>query len=273
MKKFLSLTAVLLLMFSLAAPAFADLGEPQFEAWYVFCGPEGFDFVDKDYDYDTGETLSYNEHLKPGTRLQVYSYNNDNGTYLLLPFVEYTTFRGKGFVYVTDNELNHFFYEEFESVPGEKGTKLSETETGKVSAQVGLVLRQGPHTNFPKYTTIPFGTELSYQYTYQSDGMTWAFVSYNGMRGWASTSYLTAAEPQTDKAETTSETTVETTEETSAAETTTAPEETEPETTVPAVSDGFFDNTTNVILVCCCGALLVAITALTTILIMRRKKQ
>ena len=265
MKKIFSAILFLVLLCTLAVPVFADLGEAQFKDWYVYCGPDGYDFVDWYMDYDTGEEYSYDAYLQPGTKMQVHNYNDSDATYLLIPD-DYSEFKGSGFVFVTEGELNAYFLEEFETVPAERGTRLPSPAAGTVTAQVGLVFRQGPGTRYMRYSTIPYGTKLTYTHTYDAEGMTWAYVSYSGLKGWVSTTYLAEA-----AAEPAAETTDEVTEESAAADETTLPETTAAETTAPA-SAGFFGDTDNVIIVCCGGALLVALTALITLLAVRRKK-
>ena len=300
MKKTAILFLSLLLILATVFPAFADLGEPEFDNWFVFCGNDGYDFDWTDYDGTT-----YHTHVEPGIRFQVWYYNRDLKEYTLVVQDDQEAAKTiDAFPSVTEDELHTYFLEKNESVDPDTGTKLDTEVKGTVKPSEGLILRQGPAKTFQRYLTIPCGAELRYQYTFtSSDGLNWGYTSYSGKQGWACIDYVEASTPDTTETESTTQastTDASTTvyapdqpsynyaplspsaststssaaesgtgasESTENAESTTLPEETEPQ------SAGFFESTDNVIIVSCIGAVLIALTALAVVLIIFRRKK
>uniref|UniRef100_UPI0026364C49 SH3 domain-containing protein n=1 Tax=uncultured Rummeliibacillus sp. TaxID=762292 RepID=UPI0026364C49 len=67
-------------------------------------------------------------------------------------------------------------------------TTLSMKETVKTTANVNL--RKSASTKTTKLATIPNGTKLTVTKTMTINNVKWAYVSYNGKKGWVSYSYL-----------------------------------------------------------------------------------
>jgi uncharacterized protein YraI len=291
MKKIATFTIVLLLLFSMAMPAFADLGDSDFDNWSVVTGPSGFSFVDVPY-YDTPENADLHDYLKPGTKLWVHSYDTESKKYLLTIDGESGhKIKGAGHVLVTEAQLDKYFVGEKEAYSPKYTTKLDKKVECVVTPSVGVVLRQGPGTGYPSFKVIPQNTKLTYRYVYEGEKYNWGYVTYKGQDGWCCIDYTekieatteaTSAEPETTT-ETTTEATTEatteiTTEQTTAATTeTTGPEESTKDVlaeTIEAADEAqsFFGSTKNVILVCCAGAVILALTAVVILVILKKKK-
>lgn len=273
MKKFAAVLLSLIIIASSCIMAFADLGAAEFDNWYVVCGMDGFDFNDYAYDYEKDIEYNFPGHVKPGIKLQVHSFDSESKKYLLICSDENFEYKGNGFVNVTEAELNSKFIDATKTISKEKGEKLEKEVETKVTSDTGIVLRQGPSTNFKAYTTIPTKAKITYQYTYKYDGCNWGYVTYKGQSGWACIDY-------SEEITTTTTTTTTTT----ATEITTAESETESVSysteTVPVnqedldagVAESFTSNTRLVIIICCAGAFIIAITAIVILLIVKKKK-
>lgn len=187
MKKIITALLTLVMLVSLSVTAFADLGPAQFDDWYVVCGMGGYDF--EDFNMATGNT--FKSRVEPGIKLMVYSYNNVEKEYLLvIKDGNFDAKGGKGMFTVPEADLKSKFYEANKAVGKETGTKLEKEVKGKVSSDVGVVLRQGPATTFKSYTTIPQNADVSYEYTYKYGGHNWGYVTYKGQNGWVCIDYV-----------------------------------------------------------------------------------
>lgn len=296
MKKIATFTIVLLLLFSMAMPAFADLGDSDFDNWSVVTGPSGFSFVDVPY-YDTPENADLHDYLKPGTKLWVHSYDTESKKYLLTIDGESGhKIKGAGFVYVTESQLDKYFVGEKEAYSPRYTTKLDKKVECVVTPSVGVVLRQGPGTGYPSFRVIPQNTKLTYRYVYEGEKYNWGYVTYKGQDGWCCIDYTEKIEATTEATTAESEPTTETTTEPTT-KTTTEPTT---EATTDPVSEsasapiipldaadpglatepvgepdaaGFFGSTKNVILVCCAGAVILALTAVVILMIIKKKKR
>ena len=299
MKKLVSVLLVCMLLLSMAVPAFADLGEPEFNNWYVVCGISGYNYNGIDYDYMTDTRTAYTEFFEPGTRFQVYDFYDAEGTYTLLMSDTNHKVKVSAMISVKESDLNMFFVNEGATIQKESGQKLAKATTAKVTPRVGVVLRQGPATTFPKYTTIPQNTQVTYEYTYEYGGYHWAFVTYKNYSGWACTDYMEASTEASTAAPTTAPTTTAPTTEPSAAATT-APN-TEATTivvtnttsvgsdSVDGQNAGLKDNdaqkeegsgligglsqTKLIILVCCAIAILLSVIGLVVLFVTKKNKK
>ena len=290
MKKIVALVLSLIIIASFSIPVYADLGQSDFDNWYVVCGMEGYDFQDRIFGQEP-----FKSHIEPGTRLRVHSFNDNDQTYLLVISDDNYTTGGYGFVYVTESQLDKYFLEDNKTVDKTIGSKKPKEIECTVTSDTGIVLRQGPATTFKSYTTIPQNTKLSYQYTYKYGGYNWGYVTYKGTSGWACIDFVKA----------TSVTTVKPTEASNSTTTATSPTTTvsTADVVVTTTDNGisvispdsdysftesvtgqennpdnstnkneFFSNTKNVIIVCCVGALIVAMSAVIILLLVQRKR-
>ena len=297
MKRITAFAVTLLLMFSLSIAAFADLGDSDFENWTVVCGPSGFSFVDVP-DYDTAPNADLHDHLEPGLKLWVHSYDTDTKKYLLTIDGESGhKIKGSGFVHVTEAQLSKYFIGEKQAYSPKYTEKLDKKVECVVTPSVGVVLRQGPGTGYPSFRVIPQNTKLTYQHVYKGEKYNWGYVTYKGRDGWCCIDYTktieTTTEPTTAEPETTTETTTEettkptTTTEVTIESMTEATDEVTSASIIPLDAadpglatepsgepdaTGFFGSTKNVILVCCVGAVILALTAVVVLLIVKRKK-
>ncbi|MBQ7580962.1 MAG: SH3 domain-containing protein [Clostridia bacterium] len=291
MKKLVSFAMACLILFMTGIVAFADLGSPMFDEWYVICGPKGFSYVDVPY-HDTPEGTDLSDYIKPGEKLLVHSYNSSDKKYLLL-FAEGNNHptKGIGFVYVTENELKTYFSGTEKPVSKDYYANKPDKEiTCVVTSDDGLMLRQGPGTDYKAYATIPYNTKLTYRYVAKMEDYDWGCVTYKGQEGWCCLKYTqdvakttapstTAAEEKTTKED---QSTAETT---TVDEITTIPEEntsavpegltreaTETSEDIAQEAPSFFSQTKNVVIVCCLGAIVLAATAVVVLVTIRRRR-
>ena len=290
MKKLVALVLSLIIIASLSIPVYADLGQAEFENWFIVCGMDGFDFQDRIYGQEPFES-----HIEPGTRLRVHEFNEINQTYLLVISDDNYNTGGIGFVYVTEDQLDKYFLEDNKTVDKTIGSKKPKEIECTVTSDTGIVLRQGPATTFKAYTTIPHNAKISYQYTYKYGGYNWGYVTYKGTSGWACIDFVKATSLTTVKPTKSSDSTTVATSPTATVSSadvvgTTADNEisvispnsdysfTESVTGQENNPDNstskneFFSNTKNVIIVCCVGALIVAMSAVIILLLIQRKR-
>ena len=271
MKKLTAIFFVIALLALNSVFAFADMDGPEFDDWYVYCGLGGYNYSD---DYES-------VHVDPGVKLQVYWYNDDDRDYTLM--IDDDDFKYNGsLIVVSERDLDECFVDSSKVVSEHEGNRLSTPVNGVVDPGIGVVLRNGPAKGYKKITTMPKGTKVSYQYTYNYGGYNWGYVSYKGHEGWACIDYIkTVATATTEK--TTQKKTEPTTEKEKVVVTDRKEEihesrdgntsaETNP-TSESAVENEFFSNTTNVIIVCAAAAIIVAITAAVIIIILISKKK
>lgn len=263
MKKTVTVIIGIMLVFIMSFPVFADLGEPEFENWYVVCGLEGFDYIDSDHENE------YKDHLEPGTLLQVFEYNSENKLYLLIASDKNYTPKGFGFVNVTENELNRFFLDANKTVGYQYGQKLPAAVEGTVVSDNGIVLRQGPAQTFKSYGNIPFNTNLTYQYVYAYGGYNWGYVTYKGKDGWACIDYVQANSSVTQSVVSDIDSKDDSSED-SESEETSEESETESES---KIASGFLSNTKNVIIICCLGTVVIALAGVVALLIIKQKDE
>lgn len=275
MKKILSVLFALMLFVLTGVTAFADMGEPLFGGdWYVICGVDGYDFMYDYYDDEKDALLKKPMHIDAGTKVLVYGYFDDE--YHLEAPKDNPKYKDIGLFSVSSSDFNKKFYASKKAVGKDRGEKLDKAVEGRVSADVGVVFRQGPGKSFSSYDLVPFNTKVKYQYTYKSDdGLNWGYVTYKGQNGWVCIDYVKEGSEELTTATTTTTTTTTSTsnidEQTKAAETTNS---VEPAKSVNAkTADGFFSNTKNVIIVCCVGAIILALVAIIVMLIIRQNKE
>lgn len=197
MKKTAAALIALLLIVSLTIPVFADLGQPEFDDWYLWCGMDGYDTEAHVIGYNPDGPNEWYRHIEPGERFQVHSFYN--GSYMVMALND-----NGGYEYsisLTEKQMETYFLERNDVVDKSEGTKLPNAVKGKVNAQNGLILRQGPSTGFASYENMPIGTELTYQYTVTAGGRNWGYVTYRGKNGWCCIDYLDVIEEKTDTKE------------------------------------------------------------------------
>ena len=277
MKKCAAMLLTLLLLLGLSVTAFADLGEPEFDNWYVVCGPRGYDYSYTEEDI-MGSNVTRRGHIEPGIRFMVFEYLESEKEYrLILEDDQKEAAKVDSFVYLSSSDLDKNFISEKKVVQKETGKMLDEEVTAVVTPDVGVILRQGPARTYKSYRTIPKNTQLTYQYTYAYGGYTWGYTTYKGTSGWCALDYTEKVVPTT---ETTTETTTQPTSESTTADTTAAIATVPPTGSIPAENDknrdqpnGFFSDTKTVIVVCCLCAVILALTAVVILLIVKRKKE
>ena len=272
--------AAVLLAFTLAAllplTVFADLGEPVFDDWYLLCGMNGYDLEETIDPEENGETVLIREHIEPGTRYQVHSYDPDTREYLIVPEDDNYKPKGTGFITVTEDEMNRLFLDPTKVVKETTGKKLDKAVNCVVSSSAGVVLRQGPAKTFPKLLVVPSKAKLTYLYTYAYGGYNWGYTTYKDKDGWVCLDYteaVTAAPTQaalTQAAPTTQDTLTQADQTAPAAQDAV---ETDAGVTAAqsAQSAPFFSNTSVVIIICCLGAVIIALCAVVILLIIKRK--
>lgn len=312
MKKHISLILILLLLCAIQIPALAAPGSPEFENWYVLCGMSGWDFEDTTYNKTTNQLTVVSDHLEPGTKLQIHSFDTTTNKYLLVADDKNFKPKGDGYVYVTEEELKSNFIAVDQVVPAEQGQELATDVTCVITSDNGVMLRQGPAKTFPRFLVVPTNAQVVFRYTYSYGGYHWGFITYKGQDGWICTDFtrtlsgspVPVAEPTTPQAEVSSgETETDATEVTSSEpltppnidspEVTTAPdndtETSESPVSIPdnnqdqyfAVStrrerteqnNSLFSEGNYIILVCCLCAVVLALSCVVVMLIVKRKK-
>ncbi|MCQ2485057.1 MAG: hypothetical protein MJ168_06960 [Clostridia bacterium] len=282
MKKFLSLFLSLVFLLGFSISVYADIGSPDFDSWYVICGPDGYDFTDTIVDYEAETSKEVKDHIEPGIKLQVHSFENNE--YLLIIEDDKHDTKGNGFVFVTEADLNKYFVDSNKAVSKDKGTKQVKEIKSSVSADVGVVLRQGPATSFKAYKTIPHGAKITYQYTYKYGGHNWGYTTYKGQSGWVCIDYVKEITTTTATTTTTSavsenndvshsaEAVLSSTVDSfnSSDDKSTSSETQEPSSS--KTEENFFANTNTVIIVCCLGAIILALVAIIIVLLIKGKK-
>ncbi|MCR4594083.1 MAG: hypothetical protein K5761_03390 [Clostridiales bacterium] len=258
MKKILSVFLIILLLATVMAfTVHADMGEAEFDDWYVYVGLDGYRVE--------------GEKLEPGLQLRVHSMGSDEESYILL--IEDDKYKGGLYtISVSESDLQEYFTDGKRVVPKTEGTKLDKIVKCKVTAKPTLVLRKGPAVTYHSILNIPTGAKISYQYTYEYGDLTWGYVEYKGEVGWACIESNLIEVISTESVEETEEYTEED-EET---------EEDEKEVALPdntrkkEVSDNkgsFFSSTKNVIIVCCLAAAVLVLTAIIILLIILKTKK
>lgn len=290
MKKIIAAVLTLLVAMSMAVTAYADLGQGDFNNWYVVCGPQGFDFENHTYD----GYVPFDDRVEPGIKLFVHIYNKETKEYMLVIDDDRHEKDGYGFIDISESDFEKYFIEENETVSKENGKKLAKPVDGTVTSKSGVVLRQGPATTYKDYTVIPYNTKLSYQYTYVYGGYNWGFVTYKGQSGWVSIDFVSK-----NNSDVTTTATVTTTKVAATTDVTSTLQAEQTTDEAPFISvdsssedyaqqviastdtsasqnddaqDSFFSNTKNVVIVCCMGAVIIALTAAVVLLLIQKKK-
>ena len=280
MKKLIAVILAFSLVALLPLTVYADIDEPVFDDWFILCGVEGYDYDDYVFDEKTEDEIKVKAHLEPGTRYQVHSYDEESKEYLIIPADDNYNPKGRGFIDLTEAEMNKHFLDATKVVKKETGKKQDAETESVVTTKAGVILRQGPAKTFPKYLTVPFKAKLKYQYTYKYGGYQWGFTTYNGKSGWVCLDYTeaVATTPTTTKTQPTAKTqpitkeAVETIAPTDAANQTDEDETTANEFTTQAQAPNFFGNTTTVIIIACLTAVIVALSAVVILLIVKKKR-
>ena len=267
MKRFIVLLLTVFMMFAPVA-AFADAAGPSIDQFNVYVGPDGFDYIE--FEWVNGSNVATEKHaeMELGTKITIV----DQYDVYWIGMIE-----GK-----EASEYYQFTDEQFKKLIQEKQVLLpdfigKDAETVKAVVHTddnGLYLRFGPSQNFGIIQMMPEGSSISYDHVYKN----WAYVDYEGNRGWASLDYIEPVEePETpsgtagDASGSTEVTTVEP--QSSAPEQTTEPEPVEPEkadgeTEIAEKKGSSFFETKGFLILAAC--VLVALTAtVTTIIVLK----
>ena len=170
MKKLLSVIVSVLLVISISAPAFADIGAPYFKEYEIR-------IINKDGVYIVG--YSQTVFVPYDTVLTVTGdYIDDYGnlTYSV-------TYDG---VWGSINESDAIMLED--GVHYSEGVKLTSPKS-YVVIKDGVYLRKGPSVAYETVSEeIPEGTEFDCYYTLDSGSdSAWAYTTINGISGWVYT--------------------------------------------------------------------------------------
>ncbi len=186
MKRFIVLLLTVFMMFAPVA-AFADAAGPSIDQFNVYVGPDGFDYIE--FEWVNGSNVATEKHaeMELGTKITIV----DQYDVYWIGMIE-----GK-----EASEYYQFTDEQFKKLIQEKQVLLpdfigKDAETVKAVVHTddnGLYLRFGPSQNFGIIQMMPEGSSISYDYVYKN----WAYVDFEGERGWASLDYIDVQEDDT----------------------------------------------------------------------------
>ena len=254
MKKILMLVLTLAIVLACAAPALADMGLPTVDPYDVVVGPAAAEISYWDNGVEKKTTIPAGTRVTVESELDddIYFYYNDS------------------FVNLNKSKV----VKAGETVSPDYATKkLEKPVKGTITADDGLIIRSGPSTGYDAKGLIPFKAEVSYSQVF-SEGLDWAYVTYDGVSGWACVDYI-AAVPEPEPEETKPEeeqtmpaeqTTAADTQSTTAADTQEAKPETKPEAKHGSVISGILT-----VMICIVLVLAAALAAL--LLLLRSKKR
>ncbi len=171
-KKLICISIALILTCLCPLMASADMGAPYFEEiTYTIDNFNGIDAYSYDWDMDSSQPIIT--------------------FYCTIPFGTTITITGEAVF--GDTEYGYIYYRNeplyvkladiqmgSNIVKPKEEYKLDSTQTVVVINPDGVGLHAGPSFAYDKLATVPYGTELEYQYTSE----TWAYVTYNGTTAW-----------------------------------------------------------------------------------------
>ncbi len=171
-KKILCATIALILVCLCPLSASADMGAPYFEEiTYTVDNSDGIDAYSYNWDMNSDSGyLSYYCKLPFGTTVTITGETViDNIAYGYIYYANESLY-----VKLSDIQMGSDIVKPIE------GYKLDEPSTLVVINSDGVGLHAGPSFAYNKLATIPYGTELEYQYSAE----TWVYVTYNGTSAW-----------------------------------------------------------------------------------------
>lgn len=171
MKKAISFLISLVMVISIAVPAFADVAGPYFNTYDVIVtAEEGIEAT----GYDNGERVIIT--IPKGTVITITGediwgenpelYSRYNGMSI--------TIADKGIALVKD------------SVDGTNAVNLEESYVVRVITKDGIKIHSGPHDIYKTVGTVPYGTDITIEKVDSEFETGWAFISYKGVSGWIS---------------------------------------------------------------------------------------
>ena len=254
MKKILMLFLILAIVFACAAPALGDMGLPSVDPYDVVIGPAAAEITYWDNGVEKKTTIP------AGTRVTVESeYEDDIYFYYNDSFVSLD----KSKVVKSGETVS----------PDNANKKLEKPVKGTITADDGLIIRSGPSTGYDAKGLIPFKTEVSYSQVFSGD-LDWAYVTYDGVSGWACVDYIAAVpepepeetKPEEEQTKPAEQTTEAETQQTTAAETQETKPEDKPEAKHGSVISG-------ILTVMICIVLALAATLAALLFLLRGKKK
>ena len=255
MKKILMLVLTLAIVLVCAAPALADMGLPSVDPYDVVVGPAAAEVSYWDNGVEKKTTIPAGTRVTVESELDddIYFYYNDSFVNL-----------NKSKVVKTGETVS----------PDHANKNLEKPVKGTITADDGLIIRSGPSTGYDAKGLIPYKAEVSYSQVF-SDSLDWAYVTYDGVSGWACVDYI-AAVPEPEPEETKPEETKPEEEQPKPAEQTTAAETqsttaTETQEAKPEAKHGSVISGILTVMICIVLVLAAALAAL--LLLLRGKKR
>ena len=256
MKKIWTLLIALVLVLAFAATAAADMGLPSIEPYDVVAGPNGIKteiWVDGNQQAVT---------IPAGTRLTVESEFEDK----LYAYYE------NNFVEFDASQV----IQAGDTVAADCGSALEKPVSGTITANDGLLIRSGPSTNYDTKGLIPYNAEVSYSRVFSGD-LNWAYVTYDGVSGWACVDYIAAKaepeKPETDKQDETKPASEEqTASKPETGTTVTADADDSAAAAKPEAKQGSVLSTIRTVIICLILVLAAALAAILLLLRSRRKR-
>lgn len=179
MKKVLPVIMGVFLLIMSGMPVLADMGMPEKPEYTVLISIYGADYY---ITYEDFTARNASGRLAGGQTFYVWNSRYEGGLYG-------TTDPNAGpdqyndFVFILNNEG----MTPTDMVTPDVGTKTDSTVTA--STTDALNLRYGPGTGFKVIKTLDKDTEVTYDYTFNTD-TTWMYVNAGGTSGWVSGDYL-----------------------------------------------------------------------------------
>lgn len=171
MKKAISFLISLVMVISIAVPAFADVAGPYFNSYEaVVVAENGIDTI----SYSPEDNPSIN--IPKGAVITVisdYSWDDSNEIGV--------TYNGKN--YTIHNEGIKLIKD---SVDDKDAYTLEESYVVRVISKNGIKIYSGPNFVYKTVGTIPHGTDITIEKVDTEYETSWAYVSYNGVTGWIS---------------------------------------------------------------------------------------
>ena len=180
MRKKAIILAFAMLLTLACIPAYADHGVPTGPMYTVTINIYGTKYYRTYPDYDNGVEGGT---IPGGSKFYVWADYYGNGSLSGTTDPNVSEYQEGALVYISRNDL----VSEDESISPDVGQK-TESEMKAVTTDE-LNLRCGPGTGFKVMKVLNNNTELTYDYTFQTD-TTWMYVNAGGERGWVSGDYL-----------------------------------------------------------------------------------
>lgn len=171
MKKAISFLISLVMVISIAVPAFADVAGPYFNTYDVIVtAEEGIEAT----GYDNGERVIIT--IPKGTVITITGENIwEENPELYSRYNEMSiTIANKGIALVED------------SVDGTNAVNLEESYVVRVITKDGIKIHSGPNSFYKTVGTIPYGTDITIERVDSEYDTGWAYISYKGVSGWIS---------------------------------------------------------------------------------------